>query len=155
MKIFLIDLFFICVVAFVLKVSIAQAYNIIFMYLKRPYLWLLIVILLAIINMIISTFFNQGINIFSYAVILTVFNLNSEKFKSKELQKVVRDTTDEIYLALGIRYRLFYYLSDLLCFDKIIQSMSNLIDLKSFTLLLFTFHFVFRIGSRLLNNRFC
>jgi hypothetical protein len=102
MKIFLIDLFFICVVAFVLKVSIAQAYNIIFMYLKRPYLWLLIVILLAIINMIISTFFNQGINIFSYAVILTVFNLNSEKFKSKELQKVVRDTTDEIYLALGI-----------------------------------------------------
>jgi hypothetical protein len=96
----LLDIVGIGILYYILKTIIRIAYNIIFIASKRPYIWILLLVVFGVFLIYLSTLLSWGINVFPAAILFAFIGLYPPKLKNKELQALNREMIDVAYVDM-------------------------------------------------------
>jgi hypothetical protein len=101
------------VLGFVLQVAINFSHNLIFMSLKKPYLWIFSLIVLGFVNMFASTYFKDSLSVFLVGFVIA-FAWSLPK-RTHNKQEIV-DKNETIYIMTGIKNGQRFYMVGLCLF---------------------------------------
>jgi hypothetical protein len=88
---------------FILKVVCAQSQNLIFLYLRKPYVWMLIMFSIGAAFVLSVRNVDNATTVIFWSAALTYFSLLPPVNKNKEERQLVKEMADEMYDEMNIK----------------------------------------------------